>query len=153
MNRHESDLQDANKWLCGPAPENATDPCLAFLSNEHRFSHFLVGPFQMAQQIDSQSDMSAYRLGDSQARSVALLEEYSDLVAEMVLTRSVDDFLTYISHLMKLLFQRKPEILQDTVQVRLADILRFPERNSVIQYAIEAYPKLSLKKCSPTAAR
>jgi hypothetical protein len=93
--------------------------------------------------------MSAYRLGDSQRRSVALLEEYSDLVAEMVLARSVDDFLTYISHLMKLLFQLKPEILQDAVQVRLADILKFPERDSVIQYAIDDYVrKLSYQSLS-----
>jgi hypothetical protein len=136
---HTPELQDPNRWLCGPSPENATDPCLAFLSNEHRFSHFLVGPFQMAQQIDAQSDMSAYQSGGSQARVAAVVEEYGDLVAEMVLTRSVDDFLTYVSHLMKLLFQQKPEILQTTVHVRLDDILKLPDRDSVIQYAIDDY--------------
>jgi hypothetical protein len=144
------ELQEASKWLCGPAPKNATDPCLAFLSNEHRFSHFLIRPYQMAQKIDTQSNVSAYKSGDNQRRAAAaLLEEYGDLVAEMVLTRSVDDFLTYVSHLMKLLFQQKPEILQSAVQVRLDDILRLPDRDAVIQYAIDDYVrKLSYQSLS-----
>lgn len=149
LSGHEPELREAKEWLCGPPPENATDPCLAFLSNEHRFSHFLVGPFQMAQQIDSQSDTSVRQSGDSRRSTATLLEEYSDLVAEMVLTRAVDDFLTYVSHLMELLFQRKPEILQEAVHVRLADILRLPDRDSVIQYALDDYVrKLSYQSLS-----
>jgi hypothetical protein len=132
-------LQDAARWLCGPPPENATDPCLAFLSNEHRFSHFLVAPLQMAQQIDGQSDHLANQSNDSERRIAMFLEEYSDLVAEMVLTRTTDDFLTYVSHLMKLLFQLRPEILQTTVQVRLADVLRFPDKDLIVQHAIDDY--------------
>jgi hypothetical protein len=103
----------------------------------------------MAQQIDSQSDTSSRQSGAGRGSTAVLVEEYSDLVAELVLTRAVDDFLTYISHLMKLLFQRKPEILQTAVNVRLADILSLPDRDSVVQYAIDGYVrKLSYQSLS-----
>jgi hypothetical protein len=150
MDGNEPEQQEATKWLCGLPPEDATDPCLAFLSNEHRFSHFLVGPFRMAQQIDGRSESpSAYTVGETQGKAVALLAEDAELIAEMVLTRSVDDFLTYISHLMKLLFSQKPEILQEIVQVKLTDILRLPDKDSVIQYAVDDYVrKLSYRSLS-----
>jgi hypothetical protein len=69
----------------------------------------------------------------------AILNEDKDLMAGLIANRSVDDFLTYVSHLMKLPFHTKPEILQATVQIKLADALRLPNRESIIQYAIDEY--------------
>ena len=92
----------------------------------------------MARRIDN--DIEGQRnSGDEGKLALAVLQEQSDLVAEMIVTRTVDNFLTYIAHLMKLLFVQKPEILQDTGQVKLSDILKFADRGSIVQYAIDDY--------------
>src|SRR6266498_59995 len=139
-------VRGARNWLCGPAPEGATEPCLAFLAGQHRFSHFLGGPFQLARFMDAKlrGDSASGPINPNESYEVALSED-RDLIEELVVSRSVDNFLTYLSHLTKLLFQTRPEILQAEVQVGLADVLKLPDKESVIQYAIDEYvQKLSL---------
>ena len=131
----------ADRLLCGPPPENATQPCLDFLNNEHRLFHYIGTVFILAERLDTTLDLL---FPDPGERRLAI--NYTEVVAddrriveEILITRTVDFFLTYVSHLLKVLYYHKPEILQQNIQVRLSDILRLPDRATVIQYAIDDY--------------
>lgn len=136
----ESVAEVAGRWLCGPPPAGATDPCLAFLANQHRFSHFIGGIFRVAKRMDATlEDLFPGEIRSGLHRYEEVVKQDKDLIAELVVNRAVDDFLTYVAHLLRLLFETRPEIVQTTVQVRLIDILRLPDRESVIQHAIDEY--------------
>jgi hypothetical protein len=133
-------VRDAGRWLCGPAPDGATEACLEFLASQHRFSHFLGGPFQLARHMDAAMREGSASDDARPDRSYeAALSEDRDLIDELIVSRSVDHFLTYLSHLTTTLFRSKPEILRDELQVKMSDVLRLPDRDSVIQYAIDEY--------------
>lgn len=132
--------EKAGKVTCGPARSDATDPSLDFVSNVHHLMHFLATPFALANKLDRTLEI----LFDDPSEESDLIN-YSEairgdavLAGEIQVIHCVDHFLTYISHLLALLFRQKPEILSHA-QINLADVIRLPDKDAVIRYAVDEY--------------
>jgi len=65
------------------------------------------------------------------------LKENMKLFNQMFLCRSVDNFLTYISELLTLIFRTRPETLRSRAQVRLDYILKFENMTDLISALVE----------------
>ena len=59
------------------------------------------------------------------------------VVFQMLVTRSVDSFLTYIADLLALLFRTRPEMLRSAEQVRTEFILRFDSMDDLVEALAE----------------
>lgn len=53
------------------------------------------------------------------------LNQFRRLLAEVLLSRAVDSYLTYVSELLSLVFKERPETLRSKEQVRIDFILSF----------------------------
>lgn len=65
------------------------------------------------------------------------LDPYRNLLAQMMLCRGVDNFLTYISELLTLIFRTRPEILKSSRQVKLDWILQYQTMEDLILGLVE----------------
>ena len=61
----------------------------------------------------------------SPGRVTKVLRRHSQLLLEMILSRAVDEFSTYLSEIIREVLSSKPEILRTREQVRLDYVLRF----------------------------
>jgi hypothetical protein len=59
---------------------------------------------------------------------------YADMIAEMLWCRGVDNFLTYVAHLLGLLFRTRPETLKSSRSETLETILEFQSINELVNY-------------------
>jgi hypothetical protein len=57
-------------------------------------------------------------------RPLERLELMGDFLAEMLLSRSVDVFLTYVSELLEAIFQYRPEMLRASGEISVAEVLK-----------------------------
>jgi hypothetical protein len=137
-----STFMQAGKFSCGPQSANSTEAYRVFIANVHEFWHFIGRIFQLADRMDKTLDTLAVAT-DTDRESLfnyrELIARDKPLIGELLITRSADAFLTYIAHLLSLLFHEKPEIVQDVVNLKLADVLRHTDRDSIIQYAVDRY--------------
>lgn len=62
---------------------------------------------------------------------------YNPLMYQMFLSRSVDNFLTFISELLVLIFQTRPETMRSNKMVKFVDILRYKTMDELITYLAE----------------
>jgi hypothetical protein len=62
---------------------------------------------------------------------------FSPLLLEMVLTRGVDSFLTYLSELFSLVFRSRPETLRSREQIRVEDVLEHESMDEVVAFLSE----------------
>lgn len=67
------------------------------------------------------------------ANTIFEISSYGDLVAQMELTRMVDNFLSYLSELLTLIFRTKPETLRtDETTVSLSYILKYETMDELV---------------------
>lgn len=59
------------------------------------------------------------------------LQRFSQLVFEMLVTRAVDSYLTYISDLLSTVFRSRPEMLRSNEQVRIEFVLQHSTMNEL----------------------
>jgi hypothetical protein len=120
-------------------PERMTAPCAAFYEDQGRTLRFLVLVRRLAAQADASGLASAealLRLSDDAAdRAQAQrildrgdftqreLDEFTQLLLQMVLARSVDNYLTYVSELLRLVLRTRPETLDGETKVEVAFVL------------------------------
>jgi hypothetical protein len=74
--------------------------------------------------------------GGAGARQV-MKEQYARLFAQLVFQRVVDDFLSYISQLLRLIFATRPEALRSSESVRLEEILRYETMDELVRFLVE----------------
>ncbi|WP_367131149.1 hypothetical protein [Saccharothrix sp. HUAS TT1] len=132
----------AGALMCNPRAGETTDPYRIFTSRVHSFWHFIGRIYKVASRmdetLDSLSEIYKFDRNDLMRYSDRLTEDRG-IIGELLLTRTTDAFLTYVSRLLGLLFREKPEILQNVVTVPLAAVLNAPDKDSIIGYAVDKY--------------
>ncbi len=66
-----------------------------------------------------------------------LIGFHDSLIAEMLASRQVDNFLTYVVQLLALVFTARPELLRSQEQVRVDFVLNHPDKESLVRALIE----------------
>jgi hypothetical protein len=129
-----------------------TPPAQRYFDEERELGTFVILALQLEQAQDKLGDMAdaieALRQGElSSEDTVAAVRaakpflailKYSPLVAQMQLTRSADNFVSYISELLTLIFRTKPETLRsDESMMKLSDILRYGSMDELVSAIAE----------------
>ncbi|RKR89954.1 hypothetical protein BDK92_4318 [Micromonospora pisi] len=135
-------VEAAMHILCGPPTPGRTQEFVDFLDNTHRLFHFLgavnVGGEPIGDALrkhDPSSNLDVDRLTTPQL----VQHGYTHLVSELILTRTTDYFLTYISRLLTAVLRRYPESIKALPDIKVSDLLRLPDKAAVIQYAVDDY--------------
>jgi hypothetical protein len=63
--------------------------------------------------------------------------KYQDLLCEMLITRSIDNYLTYVAELLALVFRTRPEALRSREQVRLDFVLQHQSMGDLLEALTE----------------
>ena len=75
---------------------------------------------------------------DSPGYILNVFAKHERRLTEMHLSRAVDNFLTYISDLLQLILEQRPNMLPDSdTEVRLRDILKHESKESLVKEIIE----------------
>ena len=140
----------AGRITCGPPREGATEPCLSFIANVHQLMHHLASPIRLAAKLDETisdlikiQELVVEMAGINQSPpevinySVAIKDDRK-LSGDLYLTRTTDYFLTYVSGLLTLIFQKYPEAL-GAVPIKLNDVLHYTDRDAIVKAAIDEY--------------
>src|SRR5271154_3735248 len=125
-------------------PELMTEPCARFVKYYSELIGFVAFFYGLAARQDEMAKIAARTLleireGDEDANweehqkkvsedgvgSVKKYNEYRQLLREVVICRQVDNFLTYISEFMALVFRTRPETLRSNETERLDLILAY----------------------------
>jgi hypothetical protein len=133
--------EKAGRITCGPARKGATEPCLSFVSNVHHLIHYIGVPIVLAAKLDETLRLINDAMPGPKREVINYTKAISDdkrLALDLLLTRTVDYFLTYISGLLALAYQKYPGTL-GAVPVKLSEILRYSDRDEIIKAAIDEY--------------
>lgn len=65
------------------------------------------------------------------------LQSFGNYQSEIMVTRSVDNFLWFVSAILQECMIKRPEILRSREQVRTDDILKFSKRADLIQFLVD----------------
>lgn len=126
-----------------------TSPCLAYFADAARLLGFISFVSGLALRADEVVRVAAKALYDERADEAertkyqkqiergagtteALRLYYRQLVLQMTLSRATDNYLSYVSELLSLVFQTKPETLRSSEQVRLDEVLRHSSMDELI---------------------
>ena len=130
----------AGRITCGPPREEATEPCLSFISNVHQLMHYIATPIVLAAKLDETLEL----IFEWESEAVGLIN-YTDAIADdsrlsldLMLIRTVDHFLTYISGLLTLVFEKYPKALS-AIPVKLGEILQYSDRDEVVRASIHEH--------------
>ena len=88
----------------------------------------------LAQTIGATSDKERPESG---VGAVGELATHLQLFLQMILCRAVDNFLTYISELLALIFQTRPEMLKSNEVAKLETILQYKTMEDLISALVE----------------
>jgi hypothetical protein len=137
-------------------PEKATDAYQLYLEDYHRLNHFILFISQLATHADQSAVKAAEALlticdddpEEKKARHRKTLEEKGvgalktlrdlrQLILQTMVCRGVDNFLTYISQLLSLIFRTKPETLRSGDQIRVDFALQHATMNDLVDALAE----------------
>lgn len=107
---------------CAPPPRNVTEAAQRFLTHGHEVIHYAGSVRHLARKMD---DTLAH-LGLHPPEVIGYVDaikRYSRLEAELLVSRTVDLFLTYTANLLADIFTTRPETLRSGAQVRLDYVL------------------------------
>jgi len=126
-------------WLaiyCTPIPHPSTEPAVRFLEAGHDLMHFMGLNEMLPERLDKTVQALGQTMPDFKPDSVINYTEvslhYRPLISEVLITRGVDAFLTYVARLMALIFTSKPETLRSRSQVEIDYILSFESREEMV---------------------
>ena len=131
-------------WLaiyCSPAPEPSTEPAVRFLETGHDLMHFggmhETLPRRMDRKVEALFTVSPEGKPKNLINYTEVSEHYSPLLSEILITRAVDAFLTYVARLLALIFTSKPETLRSGSEVKVDYILSFESRDEMIRALVD----------------
>ena len=121
----------------------ATAPAMRFVDEHSRLLDFAV--FTAAAFVNRKSDGDPAEWHDQQRRSEEMLQE-------LILTRTVDNFLCFVSELLALIYKTKPQMLRSADQERIDYILDFHNmdelRTAIAEKKVERLSFLGLRDLS-----
>jgi hypothetical protein len=136
-------------------PEKATDAYHLYLEDYHRLNHFIGFISELATHADQAAVVAAEALlttGDDPEEKKArhrktleekgvgalkTLREFRQLILQTTVCRGVDNFLTYISQLLSLIFRTKPETLRSSDQIKVDFALQHTTMNDLVDALAE----------------
>ncbi len=139
MSQGEPPASGALSELLPPLPETATQACGRYAHEVTELLGFVAFVAELATRADEVRRVAAEALRDT-AKSdeereqyeaalgtgggaVQKLREQRHLLLQMMLSRAVDNFLTYLSELLAVVFRTRPETLRSSETVRLDEVL------------------------------
>lgn len=123
-------------------PKACTDACAEFLMEHSESLEFINHVFRTAMFADTAfgklKGQGSNKAGTTECSSFASITRvFLPLMAEMVWCRGVDNFLTYLSKLLGLVFRTRPETLRSAKTERLDVVLAFDSMSSLIDHLAE----------------
>jgi hypothetical protein len=138
-------------------PEKGTEAYRLYLDDFHRLQHFVgfvsslatdadrkaVVAAQALLEIDYEPDAEEKKQGyrktieEKGVGAVNTLREFRQLILQTMVCRGVDNFLTYISQLLSLIFRSKPETLRSNDQIRVDFALQHTTMNDLVDALAE----------------
>ena len=122
-------------------PDPMTEACLRFFRDHWQLQHFIGFISSLATGADKRSTIAAKALynaaGDDAEKArfkemmerdpgaVTALRSHRQLILQMMICRAVDNYLTYVSELMALVFTSRPETLKTRDSVRIDVLLEY----------------------------
>lgn len=135
-------------------PDLMTQPCTLFFQQHMRLDRFHDYVVSVAADLDDRARQHASvfvqlrealpddvelhptpsmeRMATDGVGAVKALARFSDLLLEMMISRAIDNFLTYISEMLGLLFKTRPETLRSGETVRLDMVLKHATMEDLI---------------------
>jgi len=147
MEKGNKETETSETPLVDYRPSLATDPGRRYFDANFELIRFIAFIAQMASRNDEVQKIASDALrqfgddnGDQESevspnKMTEALAEYRRLMAEVVLSRAVDNLLTYITELLSLVYAERPETLRSKEQVQVDFILGF-ESMEELQSAI-----------------
>lgn len=141
--------QNAPEW-----PDPMTEPCARYVEAARELLGYISFAPSLVDHLDEARERSKpalRRYYEARGRTDDLrkledepketlqsrLAEFGDLVFEMTLSRSVDNYLSYVSELLGLIFRTRPETLRSGEQVRLDFVLEHSSMDGLIDALVE----------------
>lgn len=128
-------------------PQLSTEPCSRFFDYDEELGHFFVFFVRWTQRPDEMYEDLVRILcdikGDGEKLKETLagpkwgkeyLAKFGRFVLEMMLVRGSDNFLTYLSQLLALIFTERPETLKSSETVKLEEILQHHTMDDLLRW-------------------
>lgn len=140
--------EDNPKHEHPPIPAEMTQPGWGFQREYRRLFAFIVYVAELATSTDEKAKIAARALYESEEpnKYLAILEKiekrgatralrelHRTLLLEMMLCRGAENFLTYVSELLALVFRSRPETLRSSETVRLDAVLKHPTMEELVR--------------------
>jgi hypothetical protein len=146
-------------------PEGLTEPAGRFFDAANDLWSFLAFTRDLADRLDQIGEfIRASKLRDRRLtaeekremeeeprqRAQQALEQWADLLAEMEYSRIVDNYVTYVTELLALVFRTRPETMRSEKQVSFQVVLEHDSMDDLIatlaERQVEQYSRDGLKK-------
>lgn len=128
-------------------PKLSTEPCSRFFDYDEQLDEFFVFFVRWTQRPDQMYEDVVRVIYDSEAdadelkkmlaapkRGQAYLQKFGRFVLEMMLVRGTDNFLTYLSQLLALIFTERPETLKSSETVKVEEVLQHPSMDDLLKW-------------------
>lgn len=155
--REQEDAQPRPNQTCRDhvhPPERLTQPCSSFFRSHVEMISFVGFIGTVTEQLDEGAMRAAKVLHgyandpNEKARYEKILEHkgaaqkafrqrYHQLLVQMMLCRTVDNYMIYLAELMAMIFRTKPETLRSSETVRVDDILQYSSMVDLISSLTE----------------
>lgn len=145
-----SDSSPGTKKTYPIPPDPMSVPCGAFARDMRKLLSFMIFVPALASSMDQVARTAANALSSlspeskdfgrvvqSGAGVLSHFGKHKPLLDQMFFCRAVDNFLTYISELLTLIFTVRPETLRSSAQVRLDYILQFDSMPDLLNSLVE----------------
>ncbi len=144
-------MSATEEWIEEPIafPKEATAECAEFFCHHVACNDFVQHVFSTAGFADKAASLLGVeranpetRIGGEQPKEssgpfTGITRSFLPLMADMIWCRGVDNFLTYLSKLLGVIFRTKPETLRSSKQERLDVVLGFDSMESLIDHLAE----------------
>jgi len=148
------------------SPEVMTEPYSRFLRDIQKLFAFVSLVFVLAEHVDETTDAIMQLASLTNAKTAHLANElkprgragevltyYWQALIQMVFCRGVNSYLTYISELLALIFQMRPETMKSQEQVSVEEVLQYESMDDLISGLAERLVyRLSYKGMKDLAA-
>jgi hypothetical protein len=78
-----------------------------------------------------------FKHASSEGRNTEQLRQYRQIICENMLCRSVDNFLAYISDILRLAFLKKPDALRSGESITFNEVLSHSAMRDLIKYIVD----------------
>lgn len=136
-------MTDERKFPYPPDP--MSEPCARYFETSVRLIGFIAFLATITERVDQVREIARKALEDVGEETDAdppklvqtALNEFRPLLRETVLTRSVENFLTYVAELLAVVFTLRPETLRSNEEIRVDDVLQHDSMEALIDELAE----------------